>query len=178
MPRSEEKPAGRRLFELDDATGIGVIEISGELVQTDRRDRVIDRPVTPEVARVVGMTNLVVGTVTAEHRGDFTVVEVDAQHRVSARTLLPEGTSVWIGIRPEHLKLDVGRGDVDPIGDGVVREIVNDGVSVTVQVEWAGSRLRTHLLAGRGLARTLVVGAPVSLSASPEHIHLIRVDPD
>jgi ABC-type Fe3+/spermidine/putrescine transport system ATPase subunit len=152
--------------------------ISGELVQTDRRDRVIDRPVTPEVARVVGMTNLVIGTVTAEQRGDFTVVEVDAQHRVSARTLFREGTSVWIGIRPEHLKLDVGRGDVDPIGNGVVREIVNDGVSVTVQIEWAGTQLRTHLLAGRGLARTLVVGSPVSLSASPEHIHLIRVDPD
>jgi hypothetical protein len=76
------------------------------------------------------------------------------------------------------LKLDVGRGDVDPIGNGVVREIVNDGVSVTVQIEWAGTQLRTHLLAGRGLARTLVAGSPVSLSASPEHVHLIRVDPD
>jgi ABC-type sulfate/molybdate transport systems ATPase subunit len=152
--------------------------ISGQLVQIDRRDRVLERPVTPEVARVVGMTNLVIGTVTAERRGDFSIVEVDAQHRVSARTDLAAGTSVWIGIRPENLKVDVGRGDVDPIGKGVVRGIVNDGVSATVQVEWAGTQLRTHLLAGRGLARTLTAGAPVSLSASPDHIHLIPVDPD
>jgi ABC-type Fe3+/spermidine/putrescine transport system ATPase subunit len=152
--------------------------ISGQLVQIDRRDRVLDKPATPDVARVVGMTNLVMGTVTAERRGDFAVVEVDAQHRVSARTPLAAGTPVWIGIRPEHLKVDVGRGDVDPIGKGVVRGIVNDGVSATVQVEWAGTQLRTHLLAGRGLARTLVVGAPVSLSASPEHVHLIPVVPE
>jgi ABC-type sulfate/molybdate transport systems ATPase subunit len=152
--------------------------ISGELVQIDRRDRVLDQPATPDVARIVGMTNLVMGTVTAERRGDFAVVEVDAQHRVSARTELAAGTLVWIGIRPEHLKVDVGRGDVDPIGKGVVREIVNDGVSATVQVEWAGTQLRTHLLAGRGLARTLVAGEPVSLSASPEYVHLIPVKPE
>jgi ABC-type sulfate/molybdate transport systems ATPase subunit len=152
--------------------------ISGELVQIDRRDRVLDQPATPDVARIVGMTNLVMGTVAAERRGDFAVVEVDAQHRVSARTELAAGTPVWIGIRPEHLKVDVGRGDVDPIGKGVVREIVNDGVSATVQVEWAGTQLRTHLLAGRGLARTLVAGEPVSLSASPEYVHLIPVDPE
>jgi ABC-type Fe3+/spermidine/putrescine transport system ATPase subunit len=151
--------------------------IAGQLVQIDRRDRVLDQPVTPEVARVVGMTNLVIGTVTAERRGDFAIVEVDAQHRVSVRTQFAAGTPVWIGIRPEHLKLDVGRGDVDPIGNAVVRGIVNDGVSATVQVEWAGTQLRIHLLAGRGLARTLTAGAPVSLSASPEHVHLIPVEP-
>jgi ABC-type Fe3+/spermidine/putrescine transport system ATPase subunit len=152
--------------------------IAGQLVQIGGRDDVIDRPNTPEVARVVGMTNLVRGTVSAERRDDLTLVEVDAQHRVAARTELPAGASVWIGIRPEHLKVDVGRGDVDPIGKGVVREIVNDGVAATVQVDWAGAQLRTYLLAGRGLARTLATGAPVSLSASPEHVHLIPVEED
>jgi hypothetical protein len=67
---------------------------------------------------------------------------------------------------------------VDPIGKGVVREIINDGVSLSVGVDWAGSELRTHLMAGRGLARTLEVGAEVSLSANPEHVHLIPVGSD
>jgi hypothetical protein len=67
---------------------------------------------------------------------------------------------------------------VDPIGKGDVRRIVNDGVAVTVQVDWAGTELRTHLMAGRGLARTLEAGATVSLSASPEHVHLIPIRPD
>jgi ABC-type Fe3+/spermidine/putrescine transport system ATPase subunit len=149
--------------------------IDGRLAQDGRRDAVLEQPSTPEIARVVGMTNLVQGTVAKERRGDLALVEVDAQHRVATRTGLAPGTRVWVGIRPEHLKVDVGRGAVDPIGKGVVREVVNDGVSITVQVDWAGTELRTYLMAGRGLARTLRAGVSVSLSASPNHVHLIPV---
>jgi ABC-type Fe3+/spermidine/putrescine transport system ATPase subunit len=152
--------------------------IDGKLAQVGRRDDVLERPSTPEIAQVVGMTNLVQGVVGTDRRGDLATVEVDAQHRVAAHTECAAGTRVWIGIRPEHLKLDVGRGDVDPIGKGVVRGIINDGVSVSVGVDWAGAELRTHLMAGRGLARTLEIGAEVSLSASPEHVHLIPVHSD
>jgi len=151
--------------------------IDGRLAQIGRRDAVLEQPSTPEIAHVVGMTNLVQGVVIDERRDDLALVEVDAEHRVAARTDCAPGTRVWIGIRPEHLKLDVGRGAVDPIGKGVVREVVNDGVSVTVQVDWAGAELRTHLMAGRGLARTLRAGVSVSLSASPKHVHLIPVTP-
>ena len=149
--------------------------IDGKLAQVGRRDDVLERPSTSEIAKVVGMTNLVQGVVGTDRRGDLAMVEVDAQHRVAAHTECAAGTRVWIGIRPEHLKLDVGRGDVNPIGKGVVRGIINDGVSVSVGVDWAGSELRTHLMAGRGLARTLEVGAEVSLSANPEYVHLIPV---
>jgi ABC-type Fe3+/spermidine/putrescine transport system ATPase subunit len=123
------------------------------------------------------MTNLVQGVVAKERRGDLAVVGVDAEHRVATRTECTPGTRVWIGIRPEHLKLDVGRGAVDPIGKGVVRGVVNDGVAVSVQVDWAGTEFRTHLMAGRGLARTLRAGVSVSLSVSPKHVHLIPVTP-
>jgi len=150
--------------------------LDGKLVQVGRRDDVLERPSTPEIAQVVGMTNLVQGVVGTDRRGDLAMVEVDAQHRVATHTEYTAGTRVWIGIRPEHLKLDVGRGDVDPIGKGVVRGMINDGVSVSVGVDWAGSELRTHLMAGRGLARK--VGAEVSLSASPEHVHLMPVRSD
>ena len=152
--------------------------LDGKLVQVGRRDDVLERPSTPEIAQVVGMTNLVQGVVGTDRRGDLAMVEVDAQHRVAVHTECAAGTRVWIGIRPEHLKLDVGRGDVDPIGKGVVRGMINDGVSVSVGVDWAGSELRTHLMAGRGLARSLEVGAEVSLSASPEHVHLMPVRSD
>jgi len=149
--------------------------VDGRLAQVGRRDDVIERPDTPEIAQVVGMTNLVQGVVVEERRGELALVEVDAQHRVTTRSGLAVGTRVWVGIRPEHLKVDVGRGDVDPIGKGIVREVVNDGVAVTIQVDWAGTELRTHLMAGRGLARTVQAGMPVSLSASPEHVHLISI---
>jgi putative spermidine/putrescine transport system ATP-binding protein len=152
--------------------------IDGALAQVGSRDAVLEHPSTTEIARVVGMTNLVQGVVSAERRGDLAVVEVDAQHCVTTRSELPPGSRVWVGIRPEHIKLDVGRGSVDPIGKGDVRRVVNDGVAVTVQVDWAGTELRTHLMAGRGLARTLEAGATVSLSASPEHVHLIPIRPE
>jgi ABC-type Fe3+/spermidine/putrescine transport system ATPase subunit len=152
--------------------------IDGALAQVGSRDAVLEQPSTTEIARVVGMTNLVQGVVSAERRGDLAVVEVDAQHCVTTRSELPPGSRVWVGIRPEHIKLDIGRGSVDPIGKGDVRRIVNDGVAVTVQVDWAGTELRTHLMAGRGLARTLEIGAAVSLSANPEHVHLIPIRPD
>ena len=151
--------------------------IDGKLAQVGRRDDVLEQPSTPEIAQVVGMTNLVPGVVVEERRGDLALVEVDAQHRIATRGECSAGDRVWIGIRPEHLKLDVGRGTLNPIGKGVVRGVVSDGVVVTVQVDWAGTELRTHLMAGRGLARTLHVGASVSLSASPEHVHLIPVEP-
>jgi ABC-type sulfate/molybdate transport systems ATPase subunit len=147
--------------------------LAHRLAQIGERVAVLDHPSSPEVARVVGMSNLVRGEVSAERRGELAVVAVDEHHRVPVQTALAAGTQVWLGIRPEHLKLDIGRGEVDPIGKAVVRSIVNDGVAATVVLDWAGAELRTHLLAGRGLVRSLAPGAPVSLSVRPEHVHLI-----
>jgi ABC-type Fe3+/spermidine/putrescine transport system ATPase subunit len=148
--------------------------LEGRLAQIDRRDCVLEKPRTPEIARVVGMSNLVRGTVGAASSGGERSVEIDAEHRVSARTALPPGTDVWVGIRPEHLKVDAGRGGQDPsIGKGVVRSVVSDGVAASVVVAWAGVELRTHLLAGRGLARSLTPGEVVGLAARPEHVHLM-----
>jgi ABC-type Fe3+/spermidine/putrescine transport system ATPase subunit len=151
--------------------------IDGNLAQVGDRNAVLEKPKTCEIAKVVGMTNLVQGVVSADRQGDLAFVEIDGDHRVAAHTECSPGTRVWIGIRPEHLKLEVGHSDGDPIGAGVVREIVDDGVSVSVQVEWAGTVLRTHLTSGRGFARNLAIGAAVSLSANPEHVHLIPENP-
>jgi len=151
--------------------------IDGKLAQVGRRDDVLERPTTAEIARVVGMTNLFEGVVARERRGDLALVEVGAQHCLATRCDCTAGSRVWVGIRPEHLDLDVGRDDRDSRDGGIVRELVDDGVSVSVRVDWAGTQLQTHLMAGRGLARRLAVGAAVSLSASPEHVHLMPVAP-
>jgi len=152
--------------------------IDGRLVQVGPRDDVLERPNTAEIARVVGMANLFEGVVGRERRGDLALVEVGAQHCLATRSECAAGSRVWIGIRPEHLDLEVGRSDRDPAGGGIVREIVNDGVSMSVRVDWAGTQLQTHLMAGRGLARRLEVGAAVSLSANPEHVHLMPIESD
>ena len=105
--------------------------------------------------------------------GEVAYVEVDAQHRIPVPGNHPPGTPVWVGIRPEHLKVEVGRGEGVPIGEGNVRYVVSDGVASTVTLDWAGFELRTHLIAGRGLARTLAPGDPVTLSIRPEDVHLM-----
>jgi hypothetical protein len=90
--------------------------------------------------------------------------------------VLPHGESSvsgWAGIRPERLKVDVGRGEGLPIGKATVLTVVSDGVAATVTLAWAGHELRTHLLAGRGLARTIAPGDSVTLSTRPEDIHLL-----
>jgi len=158
----------RRALLLADRLGV---LIGGRLVQQGPRSEVLARPSSLAVARLVGMTNLVRGRITRDEAG--VRVEVDAQHRIPVESELPDGSRVHAGIRPEHLKLDVGRGEGESIGKGRVLSVVDDGVAASVSIEWAGQPLRTHLLAGRGLARTLAPGDPVSLSVRADHVHVL-----
>ena len=146
--------------------------LRGELAQLGTREEVLERPAGAEVARLVGMTNLVHGRVE-QGGAERSVVVVDERHRIVVLGRHEIGTTLVLGIRPEHLKLDVGRGDVDPIGKALVRHVVSDGVAATATMEWAGYELQAHLLAGRGLARSLAPGSLVSLSVRPEHVHVM-----
>jgi len=150
--------------------------LEGRLAQQGPREEVLSRPATPAVARLVGMSNLIPGVLRAGP-GELATVFVDEQHAIPVEpapdAALETGAPVWAGIRPERLKLDVGRGEGLPIGKGDVRMVVSDGVAATVGVAWAGLELRTHLLAGRGLARTVRSGDSVTLSVRPEDVHLL-----
>ena len=135
-------------------------------------DDAVGPQVADDVARIVGMSNLVPAEVEWDGR-----VRVDAEHGIAVdlaatRRFAPDA-AVWTGIRPERPTLDVGRGEGVPIGKGVVRTVVGDGVAATVGIEWAGLERRTHLPAGRGLARTIRAGDSVTLSVRPEDVHLI-----
>ena len=61
---------------------------------------------------------------------------------------------------------------MSPIGKARVRTLVSDGVVATVGLEWAGIELRTHLIAGRGPARTIEPGCSVLLSVHPAQVHI------
>ena len=62
------------------ADRIAVLQ-QGRLAQCDARDVVLGHPVSPEVARLVGMSNLIPGRV-ARRSGETAFAEVDAQHRI------------------------------------------------------------------------------------------------
>jgi ABC-type Fe3+/spermidine/putrescine transport system ATPase subunit len=144
----------------------------GALQQVDSRRNVLERPCSPSVARLVGMTNLVAATL-----GEHASAVVDAEHCVPTPGAGAPGTPVWIGIRPEHLKVDVGRGEGESIGKAVVESIASDSVLTTLSLRWAGTLLRTHLVAGRGLAREITTGDAVSLSVRTEDVHVLPRDP-
>jgi ABC-type sugar transport system ATPase subunit len=174
--------------------------LEGRVAQQGEREDVLVHPVGLAVARIVGMSNLIEGEVVggggsegeaiagaqrlpsgppAAHHAALAHVAVgpDPQHRIPVETRLASGTPVWAGIRPEFLKVDVGRGQGRPIGKGRVLTVVSDGVAATVTLEWAGRELCTRLLAGRGLARSIAPGDSVTLSVRPEDIHLIPRSP-
>jgi ABC-type sulfate/molybdate transport systems ATPase subunit len=156
----------RRAMLLSDRIAVLV---AGRLVQLDRRDVVLERPVSRTVAELVGMSNLLAGVVR-EGR-----IEIDALRQLPARDLPAAGTRVLAGIRPEHLKLESG-GDGVPIGKGHVASVVDDGTAATVAVEWGAVQLRSVVLTGEGLARSLGRGDSVSLSVRPEHVHLMPLE--
>ncbi len=147
--------------------------LAGELVQCGPRDAVLRGPVTPAVARLVGMRNLVPGRVEVALGEGRSHVRVGSELVVAAASSRQPGASVLVGIRPEHVKVDVGRGEGEPIGKGRVERVRSDGTLATVTIAWAGHALRAHLLAGRGLGHSLAPGDAVSLCVRPEDVHLL-----
>ena len=125
------------------------------------------------------MSNLIPGQISRRPVGrssadaELDIALIDEAHGIFVPRGFEPGMEVWAGIRPENLKLDTGRGEGASMGKGVVRFLLADGVACTVGIEWAGVELRTYLLAGSSLARTLEVGATVSLSVRPEDVHIM-----
>ncbi|MBK7948920.1 MAG: ABC transporter ATP-binding protein [Deltaproteobacteria bacterium] len=147
----------------------------GRIAQAGPRDEVLARPTTPAIARLVGMTNLAPGRVVAQ--GDGVVeIELDSGHVVAGAAMLPVGAQVWIGIRPEHLKLDVARGGGRAIGSARVETLLDDGLVTVVALALAGRSFTTHLLSGRGLAKHLRAGDAIDVGVVPEQVHVRMLD--
>jgi len=146
-----------------------------QLVQHGPSETVLMRPGSPEIARIVGMTNLAAGRVR-RREDDIAWVEIEAGFEIPTRAPGSIGEKVWIGIRPEHLKIDVGRGDGQPIGKARVDRLVSDGLATVVSLRVQDRSFTTHLLSGRGLARRLRPGDPVCLAVDPDHVHALPLD--
>lgn len=147
--------------------------LGGRLAQVGPRDTVLRRPASEEVAPLVGMANLLPGRVVAREAGELALVELAPEHRLRAESDAAPGTDVWVGIRPEHVKVDVGRGETEVIGKGRVVRTLSDGALVHAWVAWAGHELRTVAIAGRGLGHALAPGDGVSLAVRPGDVHLL-----
>jgi len=148
----------------------------GRLVQFGPRDEVLLAPDTPEIARTVGMTNLASGSVRRVV-DDICWIEIADGFEVPTTAELETGQPAWIGIRPEHLKLDIGRGDGQAIGKAIVESLVSDGLATVATLRTRHHVFTTHLLSGRGLSRRLRIGDRVSLSVQPDQVHALAFEP-
>ena len=151
--------------------------IGGRLIQQGRRDDVLLHPVSPEVARTVGMTNLATGRVRRRTEG-LSWIEIGPGFEIPTTCDLAPGVRAWLGIRPEHLKLDIGRGDGHAIGKARIESLLSDGLASVATLRLLELTFSTHLLSGRGLARRLRPGDPVSLAVRPEHVHARPLESD
>ncbi|MEM9175179.1 MAG: ABC transporter ATP-binding protein [Myxococcota bacterium] len=142
----------------------------GRLAQHGERDAVLHRPDTPGIARIVGMINVADGRVARRVDG-IAWIELEPGFEVPTAAALEPGRGAWIGIRPEHLKLDVGRGDGEPIGQAIVESLLSDGLATVVTLRVRDRLFTTHLLSGRGLARRLQAGDAVGLAVRPDQVH-------
>ncbi len=147
--------------------------VGGRLAQVGPRDDVLARPVSAEVARLVGMANLLPAAVVGRDEEGFARVEVAPGCMLRAVSDLPPGARVLAGIRPEHVKVDVGRGETFVVGKGTVARTLHDGVLATAWIAWAGHELRTVAISGRGLGHSLRRGDQVSFAIRPEDVHLV-----
>ncbi|MFK7896746.1 MAG: ABC transporter ATP-binding protein [Myxococcota bacterium] len=147
----------------------------GRLAQHGVRDELLMQPASQEIARSVGMTNLATGKVI-RREGPVAWIEIEAGFEIPTHSDFEVGAPVWVGIRPEHLKLDVGRGDGQNIGKARVESLLSDGLATVAALRLRDRVFTTHLLAGRGLARRLRPGDPVSLAVSPEQVHVMPLE--
>ncbi|MEE3327008.1 MAG: ABC transporter ATP-binding protein [Myxococcota bacterium] len=145
--------------------------LHGGLSQIGTPREILNRPIDFETAELVGMSNLIAADLDAQG-----IAHVDAERRIPTAVTQAPGP-VYVGLRPEHLKLDLGRGEGQRFGEGQVMTHASDGRLTTVSLDWGGEILRTHLISGRGLGHIIQVGDRMPLSIRPEDAHVLPRTP-
>jgi spermidine/putrescine transport system ATP-binding protein len=135
----------------------------GRIEQLGSPTELYERPRTAFVARFLGASNLLPGTVSGKG-----VVRLDGggEVRVAAETLPESGSRVAIGIRPEKLAFGAREGG-NRIA-GTVTESAYVGVATQYIVETPAGRLTVYAQNAEPGAGTVATGLPVELTFAPE----------
>ncbi|HSE94574.1 MAG TPA: ABC transporter ATP-binding protein [Methylomirabilota bacterium] len=157
---------------------VGVI-LAGRLAQLGPPEVVFGRPASPEVARFVGVENLLPGRVARARGGLLTVDTGSLAIRVPGE--LPVGRSVLVCVRPEDVLLRAQSSG--PVRDsalnhfaGRVSELVPVGTQVRVVVD-CGYPLVAMVTRLSVQELPLAVGSAVTVSFKASAVHLIEREP-
>src|SRR5262249_18891687 len=153
---------------------VGVM-LDGRLVQLDQPEVVFGRPAGPDVARFVGVENIIPGRVDSADGGLLTV---DAG---ALRVLVPGdlsiGRSVVLCVRPEDVVIRPAaaaatRDSALNRFHGQVAELISIGAQVRALVE-CGQPLVALITRHSVVELALKVGSPVTVSFTASAVHVI-----
>jgi molybdate transport system ATP-binding protein len=158
-----------------------VIE-AGEVAQAGPRDEVFRRPITPSVAKLMGMENILEGKLDAR-AGDYTVINWAGIHlRVGGKMDQPEDDLVLIGIRPEEMDLVLSTDSTDkrPGENQIQCVVINDQSrgsdhTLTCRVRTTkdpGQDLTLRLSHPRFVELGLEIGQSATIRIAPSAIHV------
>jgi ABC-type Fe3+/spermidine/putrescine transport system ATPase subunit/ABC-type sulfate transport system permease component len=130
-----------------------VVIAGGRILQAGPCDEVFSRPASPEVARLLGIENIMVGIVAG--RGILATAGITLH---AANLDLPTGTPVWWCVRPEEVEVDTsvsGSVTIDGSLPGRVVDVVALGSSTEFVVGLAGQLELLVRTTGQGPSRHL-----------------------
>jgi spermidine/putrescine transport system ATP-binding protein len=155
----------------------------GRVEQVAPPEDVYARPTTAFVAGFIGVSNLMPGSVTAPSR-----IRLDSGVEIDAPSDgLPTGERCYAVVRPEKLKIlpaassasrpGASGSDEGPGVEGIVESSVYLGTSTQIVVGLPGETRLTVLVPNADEEERATLpggGAPVRLSWSPEHVHVVK----
>lgn len=154
---------------------VGVL-LDGRLAQLDTPENVFGRPAAPDVARFVGVENLVPGRVVSAD-GGLLAVETGPLH-VRVPGDIPVGRSVIVCIRPEDIVLRLAPTDLVHDSalnryEGHVAELIPIGAQARIVVE-CGRPLVALITRHSVHELALKPGSAVSVSFKASAVHVIE----
>jgi len=153
---------------------IGVMRDGRVVAEGDPRS-IISLPNDPWVASFLGTELPFECTVTAADTG--TVVVSNGATEIRAKSELPVGTQVLVGVRPEDVMLFEREANVADISgrnriEAVITSVIPNGVTVRVVAERDGCRIAATVSRSSAETLDLRVGAAVTLLFKVAAVHL------
>lgn len=127
----------------------------GRVLQIGTPVEIYEQPVSRFIADFIGESNLLKGKVSELEGSDCTVVlgTTAVPGRVSANTMVTEGQSVALLVRPEMIRLHPLGATEDPKLTGTVSETIYQGSVVRYRVDTAGQEMMVEVANRPDLAR-------------------------
>jgi spermidine/putrescine transport system ATP-binding protein len=149
---------------------------AGRIEQLGPPAELYDLPATPFVATFLGQSNLLAGETTGRAGDDITVAAHGSRLTVSAGRSRAVTDTIFLGVRPEKLRLAASADDV-PAGHQHVPGVVTDssyvGVSSQYLVRTGWGTELSVFAPNTGAERQVPLGAEVVAHWHPRHAFLL-----